>query len=194
MTTKYVCLILIALLSVCLGCYPELPPTMYSTNYGSVSVSPNVFPHKGGQQLTLYRFEESHQRRLIWPALVIRENAVLDDLILFNGVNGDRGTESSGILPFFGYAGKGQVVELSRPLGRKVALLAAGVTNFSFSINSSSNTLVTLRASQCPPPYRVQPIHIIVNATKDEILQYISDAQTNGVQNKYKSVSYIIAN
>ncbi len=194
MITKYVCLVLVVMLSVCFGCHPELPPTMYSANYGSVSVSPNLFPHQGGGQLKLYRFGESNQRRLIWPALVIRDNAVLDDLILFNGLNRDRGAEPSGILSFFGYAGKGKVVELSRPLGRKVALLAAGATNFSFGINSSSNPLVTLRASQYPTAYRVQPIHMIVNATKDEILQYISDAQTNGVQKKYQGVSYVIAN
>jgi len=147
--------------------------------------------HQGGN-LRLYQYAAGSQPRLVWPYMNVRDPTVLGDLIVFNGGESDERVWSY-YPAFFGYSGTGKMVELSQPLARRIALHSSGATNYAFEVTASVNEVVNLRASQSPPIDRLRPITLTSVTTKEEILQIIAAAQTNGLAKEYEGISYLIA-
>src|SRR5262249_19871496 len=119
-------------LATFLGCGQESSRVMISSRYGTVLVGENSVLHQNGT-LRLYSYTDDGGRQLIWPSVIIRKQAVVDELILFNGQA--TGKRSSIYYPaFFGYMGTGSVVELSGALVRLRTQRSTDGTDYSFSI------------------------------------------------------------
>ena len=162
---------------------------MINSKYGTVLVGENSVLHEGGN-LRLYEYFNNGERRLIWPYLVIRKEATFGDTILFNGFAAN---DSSAYAPFFGFGGTGAVVELSRPLARRISPQSLGATNYAFGVVGITNGIVSLEASQRPPIDRTKPITVVLDIASDEIQKMITSAQIHGEPAKFDSTRYLIA-
>ena len=164
---------------------------MFGANYGTVLVNDNSLLHQGGN-LRLYQYPRTGRRRLVWPYMNVRDPTVVGTLIIFNG--GMSEERRSRFYPgLFGYSGSGDVVELSQPLGRQIEAQSSGATNYAFQVTGVSNDVISLRANQIPPIDRMKPISLSLLTSKEEILQMIAMAHSNGWRREYERVSYLIA-
>ncbi len=189
-------------LGVCLGLagcgrgQEDVAPPLFvgGTNYAVVSTKAMEGGVARAGTLSLYYFPEGPKgsQTLVWPYLTVEDEAVIDRLVVFNG-----GLSEDSVWKFYpallAYAGKGSVVEISRPACRQIKGWLPAWTNFSFSVLGISNGMVRLDASQRLPLETDRPKRLVVELSQTEILQAVLAAQTNAAPKSFGGVSYEVA-
>jgi hypothetical protein len=184
--------LLIALPLLFLGCENQSPPIVLGGPYISVLVGGNSVMHERGT-LRLYQVGPNNRRKLVWPALVIRNKAIFGDLIVFSGFLPDDGSRARGNYPaLFAYAGTGSVMEVSESLAARNSALFEGITNISFTVVSSTNNIINFNANERPPFRSRVPMRKELSVSTEEMESIIAQAQKTGLHRTWQTAEFII--
>lgn len=180
-------------LTGCSGTDAPTPIFTTSTNYAAVPLESEAgVPHAAA--LSLYHYPEGPKgpSSLVWPHLTSDQEAVFEQLVIFNGGLSDDITWRY-YPALLAYAGSGEVVDITQPACRHIPGWHPNWTNYAFSVLAVSNRFVRLDVNQCLPVDTNRPTRLEVDLEKADILKMVQTAQTNGEAKEYGGVKYLVA-